>query len=568
VRRRFPEALPKPLRGTIEERLAQLDAGEFDALVMAGAALQRLGLQDRIAAWIDPADLPVPEGQGALAITFRCADPRMLRLRALFVRPVAFVGAGIGAGLCTQAGVAALRQATVCLYDALLDPALLDELPAGARRVYVGKRSGEHSVPQEEISARLVRLARQGERVVRLKGGDPGIFGRLAEEADALDAEGLPYRVVPGVSSLNVATTGTGLLLTRRGVADRFRVFTARTAVNGVSGETAVAFMGIQSLAETAARLVREGFAGTVPAAVVLDAGGARQRIVHAPLADIAERVGSTALPGLLLAGEAAHARYLHARHGALRGRRVWLTCSRDVQPRATQAVQDYDGVPVCQPLIELVAEPIPALRDYDWLILTSPSAVRCCLSQVDDVRTLPRILCCGEGTAAALALFRVRPDAMPAGEFSSDGVLRTARESLPTSARICRLRSDRAGPRLSEQFRQTFRAVDDVVVCRNRPVSCEPPDFDAVFFASASAVDSFVTQFGTGALADKDAFVIGARDAAALRKHGVAASVAPRRATVEDAVAAYAAHCVARDLEPPSSQPSDPTHCVTRQLP
>lgn len=549
VARRFPDARTVPVRGTIEERLAQLDAGAFDALIMAAAALQRLGLDDQIAEWIAPDGLPVPEGQGALAVTFRRGDPRMVRVRSLFVRPVAFVGAGIGRGHCTQAGVLALRQATVCLYDALLDPALLDELPATARRVYVGKRSGEHSASQAEICAELVRLARQGERVVRLKGGDPGIYGRLAEEVEALDAEQLPYRVVPGVSSLSVATTGTGLLLTRRGVADRFRVFTARTAAGAPGGETAVSFMGVQALEEASGRLIREGLPPTTPAALVLDAGGPCQRIVGASLADIAAAVPGTALPGLLLVGETASATYLYRHHGALRGRRVWLTCSRDVQERAARAVVDYGGVPVQQPLIELVPDSLPTLEGYDWLILTSPSAVRCCLSQVGDVRTLPRILCCGEGTAAALALFRVKADAMPDGDFSTEGVLRTAQSVIPATARVCRLRSDRAGSGLSARLRPSFARVDDVVVCRNRPVRCDLPESDAVFLASASAVDSFVEQFGTDALREKDVVVIGARDAAALRRHGIENAIAPPRATVEDAIAVYADRCVEREL-------------------
>ena len=548
VKKHFPSAEIKLLRGTIEERLAQLDAGKFDALIMAAAAFQRLGIEDRIAKWISPNDLPVPDGQGALALTFRSGDERFLRLRSLFVRPVVFVGAGMNAGLCTQAGVAALRRAEVCLYDALLDEALLAELPETARKIFVGKRSGQHSNTQNEICELIVRFARQGKRVVRLKGGDPGIYGRLAEEIDALDALQLPYRVIPGVSSLSSATTGTGLLLTRRGTADRFHVLTAKTA-DGGSGETIAVFMGIQSLEETATRLLAEGYSPSLPVSVVLDASGAQQQIISAPLAAIAAKIGPTDLPGLVLIGDAADSKFLYRAHGALRGKRVWLTCSRDVQPRAAQAVLDFGGVPVQQPLIELAPEKVPPLGDYDWLILTSPSAVRCLLVQLDDLRGLPKILCCGEGTAVALRTFRIQADAMPPGEFNTAGVLRTALEVIPPDARILRLRSDRAGEKLSTELRKTFPRVDDVVICRNQPVRCEIPGCDVVFFASVSAVESFAEQFGIEKLSGKEVVVIGARDATALRSRGVSNLIAPRRATVEDAIAALATHFIQKEF-------------------
>jgi uroporphyrinogen III methyltransferase/synthase len=548
VKKRFPDAEIKPLRGTIEERLTQLDAGKFDTLIVAAAALQRLGLEERIAEWIDPVELPVPDGQGALALTFRSGDDRFLRLRSLFVRPVVFVGAGMNAGLCTQEGVAALRRAEVCLYDALLDDALLSELPETARKIFVGKRSGQHSRSQDEICELLVRFARQGKRVVRLKGGDPGLYGRLAEEIDALDALKLPYRVIPSVSSLSAATTGTGLLLTRRGTADCFRVITAKTA-DGGSGETIAVFMGIQSLEETMTRLLAEGHPPSLPVSVVFHAGGSQQQIVSAPLREIASKVGSTDSPGLVLIGETADPKFLYRAHGALSGRRVWLTCSRDVQPRAAQAVLDFGGVPVQQPLIELIPEQLPAIESYDWLILTSPSAVRCLMIQISDLRGLPKILCCGEGTAAALSAFRIQADTMPAGEFNTEGVLRTAQEVIPKAARILRLRSDRAGEKLSIELRKTFQHVDDIVICRNQPVRCEMLGCDAVFFASVSAVESFAEQFGVEELSGKEVVVIGARDAAALRRHGISNLVVPRRATVEDAIEALAEFMVQKEL-------------------
>src|SRR5271157_769008 len=142
----------------------------------------------------------VPEGQGRLALSFRAGDARFLRLRSLFVRAVTFVGAGAGNyDSCTLAGARELQRAEVCFHDSLLDTSLLDALPSGAKSIDVGKRCGRHGFKQPEISRLISVEARKGYRVVRLKGGDPGIFGRLAEEVEALDELHLPYHVLPGV---------------------------------------------------------------------------------------------------------------------------------------------------------------------------------------------------------------------------------------------------------------------------------------------------------------------------------------------------------------------------------
>jgi len=139
---------------------------------------------------------------------------------------VALVGAGPGdPGLMTVRGLALLRRAEVVIYDRLVDPRLLAEAPR-ARRVFAGKASGDHALPQERINALLVMHARRGRRVVRLKGGDPFVFGRGGEEAEALAAAGVPFEIVPGVSAAVAAPAYAGIPLTHRGVASSFAVVT------------------------------------------------------------------------------------------------------------------------------------------------------------------------------------------------------------------------------------------------------------------------------------------------------------------------------------------------------
>ncbi len=550
----FPGAEMGPIRGTIERRLAQVDAGDFDTVIMAGVALVRLGLQDRIAAWISPEDLPTPVGQGSLLVSFRAGDARMQRLRSLFVRPVILASAGTSAETCSMGVVEELQRADVCLYDALLDPQLLQHVPKHTEAVYVGKRSGKHSHSQQEICDLLVHYARMGKRVVRLKGGDAGMYGRLAEEVDALDALALPYRVLPGVSSVQVATTGTGLLLTRRGITDRIHILSGHKAEahhpQSDGSQSEVIFMATRCLADIVAERLAAGYAPSTPAAVVLAAGLPQEQVICGMLSDIVERMGQVEkgdAPGLILLGPAMDGSYRYQQHGALRDMRVWVTCSEDVQPRACRAVRDYGGTPISLPLIRLVPVAVDVdWKAYDWMILTSPAAVRCLLAREIDLRTLPKILCCGPGTAKALRRVHIVPDAQPASSFSSDGVLQEAQRIFKQGARVLRVRSDRAGEGLALALRDAGFQVDDVVISRNEvlPVQ-QPPHYDAVLFASASAVDAYLAQCKKSSLDGKRIGIMGHKEAQRLAAAGIDNVCIPKIFTLDGAVATMAGQMV-----------------------
>jgi uroporphyrinogen III methyltransferase / synthase len=555
--KRFPGAKLLPVRGTIERRLAQVEDGTFDALLMAGVALERLGLQDRVAQWISQEELPTPDGQGSLLLAFRAGDTRFERLRTLFVRPVVLASAGTSFDTCSTGTVAALQRSEVCLYDALLDARLLKHLPAGALEIYVGKRSGKHSHSQAGICELLVKYARMGRRVVRLKGGDAGIYGRLAEEVEALDAHGLPYRVLPGVSSVSAASTGTGLLLTRRGITDRIHILSGHSAAahhpRGDGNQTEVIFMGTRCLGDIVAERLTEGFAPSTPVAVVWAAGLPEEKIVCGTLEDICQRVEAVDVgesPGLILVGKAVAAQYLYRPHGALRGMRIWVTCSEDVQESACNAVEDFGGVPVAVPLIKLEPETVDLdWTKYDWLVLTSPAMVRCLLAREIDLRRLPRILCCGPGTAKALGTLHIRADAQPEGSFNTDGILEKARAVIPKGARVLRVRTDRAGSQLSDALREGGFLVDDLVLARNVPLQVAMPVCEGVLFASASAVDAFIAQFGAAMLQDRVVGIMGQREVKSLKMAGIRGIRVPQRSTLLDSVATMAGVLVEREI-------------------
>lgn len=567
-RSRFPAARQLPIRGTIEDRLRQLDQGDFELIIMAGAALNRLGMEDRITEWIPAEALPAPEGQGALALTFRAGDPRMLVLRRLFVKAVTFAGAGVGsAGHCTLESLAALQRCDVVLHDTLLGHELFDRLPPSVKCIDVGKRCGQHSVPQDETTSLIALYARRGVRVVRLKGGDPGIFGRLAEEVEALDALALPYRVLPGVTSLSAATTTTGMLLTRRGVSRGFTVMTPRKEGGGVGSVDAderktlpiVFFMALSVAGEVSRQLMAEGKPPRLPAAVVYGAGSDQSEVVVADLETIAARIKGVGgdKPGLLVVGEAA--RYLYRKGGAYGGRRILLTASDALQEKAAALVADFGGVPVCRPLIRMVTTPdalecVRQLKRYDWLVLTSPSAVRCFASVMTrvgaDWRSVPSLLSCGGGTSRELSAMGLKADLEPESDFSAAGLLAAAKGRLTPGARILRLRSDKAGDGIATGLRGLGAHVDDCLLYRNEPIVHEiRPEFDAVFFASASAVEQFMVQWGAGALAGKLVVAIGQPTLASLRSAGVMADLVPPSATVESSLEALARYYVSKEI-------------------
>ena len=233
---------------------------------------------------------------------------------------VYLVGAGCGrADLITVRGLRLLRRCGAVVYDDLIDKALLEELPVGAQRFFMGKREGKRSAPQEEICALLVRLARQGKTVVRLKGGDPYVFGRGAEEAQALTAAGVRWESVPGVSAAIAIPEEAGIPVTCRGLSRSVHIVTAHTAGTGdglpedleqlakLHG-TLVFLMGLNRLERIAARLRAAGMDERTPAAVLSGGCAPHPAAVRGTLGDIAQRTRRAGVqpPAVIVVGQTA----------------------------------------------------------------------------------------------------------------------------------------------------------------------------------------------------------------------------------------------------------------------
>ena len=384
LRRIRPDLRIVGLRGNVDTRLRKLfepqgDEPRLDAIVIAAAGLRRLGRTDAISAYLDPEKMIPAPNQGQLAIELRAADAGLkakvdalgddvaeamavaertfLRetgadchvpvgawatvengrfvLRHVFgtnaddlafgcrtAGTVTLVGAGPGdPELVTVKGLKAIRAAEAIVYDRLASEELLKEAKAGCELVYVGKASGDHALPQDEINALLVRLAVAGKNVVRLKGGDPFVFGRGGEEAAYLTRCGVPFEVVPGVTSAVAAAESVGIPVTHRGVASSFEVVTAHARADAPLAidfsrmlderRTLVFLMGLARVGEIAASLTAAGRSPDTPAAVVSSATTTRERCVVGTLGDIGERTRAAALesPAVLIVGAAVDVR-------------------------------------------------------------------------------------------------------------------------------------------------------------------------------------------------------------------------------------------------------------------
>jgi len=495
---------------------------------------------------------------------------------------VLLVGAGPGApDLITVRGERVLRAADAVVYDALAPRALLALAPAHAERIDVGRR-GHEDPPrtQEEINALLVRLAREGKRVVRLKGGDPYVFGRGGEEASACRAAGVAVEVIPGVTSAIGALTYAGIPVTDRRHGASFAVVTGhkdptqvregiRWPALATAVDTLVVLMGMRNLPELVGQLLAGGRPPDTPAAAVMNGTRPDQRVVEAPLAELPKRVAEAGLgaPAAVVVGDVVRLRAELAWFEALPlfARRVLVTRAPAPASTLCRALEEAGAKPVLVPMIRSVPEPAPpalgaALASADFVVFTSANGVRALAAQLASAGLAPgalaaRAVCVGPATAAAASAagFAVLPLAAPAGDAAA--LLAALRASLPLAGRrFFWPRAAGAGDALARGLREAGAGVDDPVAYRT-----EPAGFDgaalardlargalhALTFASPSAVRSFASGVGpAGVAAARSAVVaaIGRVTAEALAALGLEPDAVAARPEPEALVAALAA--------------------------
>jgi len=427
------------------------------------------------------------------------------------------VGAGPGdPGLLTLRGAEVLATAEVVVHDRLASAALLDLAPADAERVSVGKAPGCVEMDQDGINALLVERGRAGKRVVRLKGGDPFVFGRGGEEAEALAAAGVPFEVVPGVTSAIAAPAYAGIPVTHRGLSTHVTIVTghedptkARSDVDWEAlahgGGTLVILMGAARVGDIAARLIAGGRSADTPVAAVRNGTRPDQTSVRATLATIGD--AHVVAPSAIVVGDVAALDLGWFEHRPLFGRRVAITRAREQASGLRQQLEALGADVVEVPAIRLepLAFEVPPLDDCSWLVLTSANGVIALFDALEraerDARALApvRIAAIGSGTADALALFGVRADLVPE-RFIAESLLEAFPDPASAGERVLLARAEQARDVLPDGLAARGYRVDVLAVYRTVREDPDPAvleqvragEVDAITFTSSSTVTNF----------------------------------------------------------------------------
>jgi uroporphyrinogen III methyltransferase/synthase len=475
------------------------------------------------------------------------------------------VGAGPGdPELLTLKGLRVLQEADVVVYDRLANPRLLEHARPEAERVYVGKETRNPAVGQAEINALLVAKGREGKVVCRLKGGDPFVFGRGGEEAEALTAAGLPWEYVPGVTSPIAVPGYAGIPVTHRGICSTFAVITAhedpakgeptiRWGELARGADTLIFLMGVQRLPLIVAELTRHGLPAQTPAAVVSWGTYPRQTAVEGTLADIRERCEAARLPApaVVVVGEVARLRERLRWYDRrpLFGKRIAVTRPREQSEGLERLIEAAGGEAVVTPLIRTRRLPDPDLSGlemgYDWVVFTSANGVYSLAVALQeagkDLRWLgrARIAAIGPETARAARGAGIRVDFVPEKSVAEQVV---AEFPEPVQGkRVLVPRAREAREVLPERWRAAGAVVDVLPVYETEPDeegaarlrgALEAGELEAITFTSGSAVQSFARQLSDLNFTDITLACLGPVTARALRELGLRADVEAENAT------------------------------------
>lgn len=445
---------------------------------------------------------------------------------------VHLVGAGPGdLGLVTLRAKQCIENADAIVYDSLANPDMLQWARENAEIIFAGKRAGEHSKTQDEINALLVELAGSGKNVVRLKGGDPFVFGRGAEEAQALVAAGVEFEVVPGITSAIAGPAYAGIPVTHRSENSHVTFFTGHEEPGKTAsaidydalaklGGTQVMLMGVERLEAITREMMAHGVRKDLPVALVRWATSGRQQTLIATLADVAEK--ATAMdfraPAIAIFGEVVRLRqelnWYEDR--PLFGKRIVVTRSRKQASALSEKLRSLGADVLELPTIRIepptdlreFAELVQDAHSYDWVVFTSPNGVDAFFDifykLYDDAREIggARIAAIGPGTAQRVRDYRLHVDLQPE-EFVAEAVVRAfQKEGAIDNLRILLARAEKARDVLPKRLSQLGAIVDEGIAYRTvaetrdttgarQRLSDEGADL--ITFTSSSTVENFM---------------------------------------------------------------------------
>lgn len=500
---------------------------------------------------------------------------------------VYLLGAGPGdPGLLTLKARDVLAAADVVVYDALANDSLLGHARPEAELIYVGKVAGNHALPQHEINALLVRKAKEGNVVARLKGGDPYIFGRGGEEAEELLAAGVPFEEVPGISSTIAAPAYAGIPLTHRDFASSVTIITGHENPDkpgsvhnwqalAQSASTLVFVMGMKNLPDIARNLLDAGLDPRTPAALIYRGTTPRQRSLVATLRELPQAAVDARFtnPAVIVVGKVAslHGKLNWFEQKPLLGKSIVVTRAREQASGLARSLAGLGAEVIQCPTIEIRALPdsteldaaVARLADYGWLIFTSVNGVRHFWRRLDaagkDSRALGtcKVAAIGPATADALLERGIRPDFVPE-RYVAEGVVEglLAREGGKLAGtRMLLPRAAKARDVLPVELGKAGAVVDVIPAYETVPAAgrkdevlarLEEGSLSCVTFGSSSTVENFLSLIPAEKLkAHPETLLaaIGPVTAATLRKHGLNCHIQPGEYTIPALVDAITQH-------------------------
>lgn len=499
---------------------------------------------------------------------------------------VYLVGAGPGdPGLITVKGMECLNMADVVIYDHLVNEGLLKSAKQGTQIIYAGKKGGRHTLSQEKINQLLIEKARAGYTVVRLKGGDPFIFGRGGEEAEELSRAGIPFEIVPGVTSAIAVPAYAGIPLTHRGYSSTVAFVTGhedpekeKSVIDwerlSLASDTIVVLMGIKNLKEIVENLIRYGRNKETPAALIRLGTTPRQKTLSAPLKTIVRLAKEKGFlpPAILVVGKVADLRdklnWFESK--PLFGKTIVVTRAREQASELVHLLENLGAYCIQFPTIEIVPpdsfrqldRTILHLRDYDWIIFTSANGVSYFFDRLKvngkDVRDLKDIGVCAIGpkTAEKLEHLGLNTDFIPK-DYVAEALVAGFKKKDISGKRVLIPRAQEAREVLPRQLRALGASVDIAPAYKTvKPQRAgqdlkrffEKRVIDIITFTSSSTVRNFVSMFDQKTrlrhwLKEVTVACIGPITAETAKRQGIRVDIVPREYTISaltQAIAKY----------------------------
>ncbi|WP_238492473.1 uroporphyrinogen-III C-methyltransferase [Desulfotruncus alcoholivorax] len=448
---------------------------------------------------------------------------------------VYLIGAGPGdPGLITVKGLECIQQADVIIYDRLASPRLLDYSRPDAEIIFVGKQPDKHTLTQSEINDLLVQKAKEGMSVARLKGGDPFVFGRGGEEAEELARHGIPFEIVPGVTSAVAVPAYAGIPVTHRDFTSSVSIITGNEdptkensniewAKLAAGTGTLIFLMGMSNLPAIAKRLVEHGRSPQTPVGLIRWGTRPEQKTLVGDLASIAQLAVEQDFknPAIIIVGEVVKLRdkLKWFENKPLFGQRILVTRSREQASVLSRLIENLGGEPVEFPTIT-IADPddfepldkaIKHIETYDWIVFTSVNGVKSFIKRFQyfnrDIRDLKGIRLCAIGpqTGKELRSMALYVDYIPA-EYRAEEIVEGLKHKISSGDRILLPRADIARKLLPESLRALGAEVDEVIAYRTLATSSNAGaikemlakgKINIITFTSSSTVRNFITLLG-----------------------------------------------------------------------